>query len=76
MKTYEITIPIAGHPFMTVKAENEAEAEQKAFDAVQRNDIEEWEPLECFHKGNVCYCPSPWELTIECVSEDDETEST
>jgi hypothetical protein len=64
LKTYQVTIPIAGHAFLTVEAESEKEAKEKAFDEVRLDDVDDWEALEQFNRGNVCYCPSPWEIDI------------
>lgn len=66
-KTYSVCIPIAGHAYIEVEAESEAEAIEKALASEDLNmsAIEEWEALERFHSGNVCYCPSPWEATAE-----------
>lgn len=61
MKTYEVTIPIAGHAFITVEAESEDEAIEIAMGEVSLKHVEEWECLERFNQGNVCYCPHPWE---------------
>ena len=76
MKTFEITIPIAGHAFKTVQAESKEEAISIAFEEVRRDDIEEWEAVEQFTQGNVCYCPHPWEVeAVEVGSDDDEPTS-
>lgn len=78
MKTYYVMIPMAGHVCLSVKAESEDEAKGRAFDvageALERmlqRDIEsgaEFENIELldeFNRGNVCYCPSPWEVEAE-----------
>ena len=65
MKTYEVTIPIAGHAFMRVEASSEKEAHEKALLELRRDDIEEWDALDTFMTGNVCHCPQPWEVEIE-----------
>lgn len=64
MREYSIMVPIAGHAFVVVNAESEEEAKEKAFDTVSIEHIESWEALEQFNRGNVCYCPSPWEIQI------------
>lgn len=69
MREWQVTIPIAGHAFITVEAETAEEAKELAFGEVNRTHIEEWEPLEQFNQGNVCYCPSPWEVEVEDVGE-------
>jgi hypothetical protein len=67
MKKYNVTIPIAGHAYVEVEAENEEDAKEKAMDKTT-TDIE-WEYLDQFNKGNVCYCPSPWEIEVEEIDE-------
>jgi|GEM_PF-2778393 len=76
MKTFEVAIPIAGHAFKTVRAESEEAAISAAFDEVEHNDIYEWEPLERFTQGNVCYCPQPWEVEAVEVGSSDDDEPT
>ena len=63
-KTFEVTIPIAGHAFVQVEAESEEEAKQKAMEEVDGTSEIHWEPLEQFNSGNVCHCPSPWEIDV------------
>ncbi len=65
MKFYTVTIPIAGHAYVDVEAENEKDAISKAFNSVSRDHIEEWQALKQFNSGNVCYCPTPWEVELE-----------
>lgn len=64
-KTYSVTIPIAGHAFLTVEADSEEQAIEKAFEVVSLNDVEEWEALRKFNSGNVCHCPGPWEVDAQ-----------
>ena len=65
MKTYLVSIPIAGH----VVHEVEAESPEEAIGSAQIMDPEDgevtWETLSQFHKGNVCYCPTPWKIETE-----------
>lgn len=68
-REYQVTIPIAGHAYVTVEAESEEQAKEMAFDAVDKNHIEEWEALDAFNQGNVCYCPQPWRITVEDMGE-------
>ena len=64
MKTYTVQIPIAGHLSYIVEAENEEEAIKQAFEKdYSKGDDLTWEKLDMFNRGNVCYCPSPWEVT-------------
>lgn len=64
MAKYSVTIPVAGHLFIEVEAENAEAARDKAFEEAGQEHLEDWEALESFNTGNVCHCPSPWELTI------------
>lgn len=65
MATYNVTIPIAGHALLTVEAGSEEEAIQKAIDEATLDNVQEWEAIKQFHKGNVCYCPHPWEAEAQ-----------
>lgn len=67
MKTYSVTIPIAGHIVLEVEADSEDEAIEKALisDDIRAENIETWEALKAFHSGNICYCPSPWNAEAE-----------
>ncbi len=62
MKTYTVTVPIAGHLLMEVKAENAVDAIEVALNSehLTLDKIENWEALRQFNTGNVCYCPHPW----------------
>jgi len=64
MREYSVCIPIAGHAYVTVEAETEEEAKDIAFEKITIDNMEDWEPLEQFNRGNVCYCPSPWEIEV------------
>jgi hypothetical protein len=61
MKSWSVTLPVAGHAYVTVEAETEEEAIEKAFNNVTIDNLESWEAVERFNQGNVCYCPHPWE---------------
>lgn len=77
MKTYNVTIPIAGHAVVQVEANSEEEAIQLAMESDQLalKSIEYWEPLERFNEGNVCYCPQPWEAeAVLAFGEEEEEE--
>jgi hypothetical protein len=67
MKTYTVTVPIAGHIVLEIEAESAAEACEAALSSEQltADNIETWEALEAFNTGNVCHCPSPWKITAE-----------
>lgn len=62
---YHVTIPIAGHAYLTVEAESVEEAIEIAMGEVTIDHIETWDPVEAFNQGNVCYCPRPWEAEAE-----------
>jgi hypothetical protein len=68
-REYQLTIPIAGHAYVTVEAENEEQALELAMDQITIDNIDTWEPIEKFIGGNVCYCPLPWEVQIEDMGE-------
>jgi hypothetical protein len=65
MKTFTVTIPLAGHAVIEIEAENEEEAIEKAFESDIQPDQVSWELLNKFGQGNVCYCPSPWKVTTK-----------
>lgn len=64
MRVYSVTIPIAGHLFVEVEAESAEQAIAKAHEDYDPKDAQ-WETLDRFNSGNVCYCPSPWEIQVE-----------
>lgn len=61
MKTYNVTLPIGGHAFLTVEANSEEEAIDAAMNEVTLQHLEDWEVLTQVNRGNVCYFPSPWQ---------------
>ena len=78
MKTYSVMIPMAGHLSLTVEAESKDDAKGKAFDVAGKAldkmltdddesgaEFQNIELLDQFNQGNVCYCPSPWEVEVE-----------
>jgi hypothetical protein len=65
--TYIVTIPIAGHISFEIAAETEEAAIKAAWDAPPIVGEVTWEMLESFGQGNVCHCPSPWEVEVEEV---------
>ena len=71
MREYEVTIPIAGHAYLTVQAESEEEAIQIAISEASLSQVDNWEPLDRFHQGNVCYCPQPWTAEAKDMGEID-----
>ncbi len=72
MKTYNVIIPIAGHAYIQVEADNEEQAKEIAMEKATLDDLEDWECLDEFNRGNVCYCPTPWEIEVECEYDEDE----
>lgn len=73
MKTWAVTLPIAGHAYLIVEALDEASAIDDALGRVELQHIETWEAITRFHQGNVCYCPHPWEAEAVDETPDDET---
>ena len=67
MKKYDVLLPIAGHISVQVEAESEKDAIKRALEAsdFSLDDIQDWKAIEQFSKGNVCYCPWPWEAEAE-----------
>lgn len=61
MSTWNVTLPIAGHAFLTVDADSEESAIKEALEKCSFEHIDTWEAMERFNRGNICYCPSPWE---------------
>lgn len=74
LKDYYVTIPVAGHAYLTVKAESEEDAIDKGIEAVTIDNVETWEPLERFNHGNFCLCPRPWNARAELVDVDEPVE--
>lgn len=74
MKTYSVTLPIAGHLCLSVEADSASEAVDKAMEDASLSDIEGWEVLKQFNQGNVCHCPHPWEAEAVCTDGDEEDE--
>lgn len=64
-RLFYVTIPIAGHAFKEIEAVSEEAAIEEAFNTVTLDDVDDWEAPERFNQGNVCYCPSPWEVDVE-----------
>ena len=64
LRTYLITLPIAGHAVVVIDAIDEKSAIEKAMEEVTIEDFEDWEVLRQFNQSNVCYCPRPWEVEV------------
>ena len=71
-RTFQVTIPFAGHMVIDVEAESEEAAIETALNEVTLDHIDSWEPLERFNQGNVCYCPHPWEAEVVDYGPDEE----
>lgn len=73
-KEYNVTLPIAGHAYVTVEADiaiaSEEDAIDKALFIVESKHLESWEALTRFHQGNVSHCPTPWEAEAELVDDE------
>ena len=56
MKEYEVRLPIAGFVVVSVEANDETEALNKAMNSdISTDDIEEWDVYEYITQGNVFY---------------------
>lgn len=65
-RIFSVTIPIAGHVTVDVEADDEKSAIEKAWGMnLGDSDCIEWEAVEKFNSGNVCHCPSPWQVEVE-----------
>lgn len=73
LKEYDVCVPITGIIWVTVEAENEDDAIEKAMesDELSRDNIEEWETHEIIVRGNVFYGHTN-QAHAECVDESDE----
>lgn len=71
---FGVRVPVAGHMYIEVEAESDDEAIDKAMATVEIKHIEGWEPMKQFNEGNVCYCPRPWEVSVEELEKDDSDE--
>jgi nicotinate-nucleotide pyrophosphorylase len=71
MARYLVEIPIAGHITVEVEADSEKDAIAAAWESedLTLDNCENWEALEHFTQGNVCYCPQPWATTATKESE-------
>lgn len=67
MKTYLVTIPIAGHITFEVEADSFENAIEKAWQLDSEEGELTYDLLESFGRGNVCHCPTPWEVEAEEV---------
>lgn len=67
MPTFSVTIPIAGHAYIEIEADNAEAAIEEALGKVSMENVDNWEPLRRLNRGNVCYCPQPWEAEAEQV---------
>lgn len=65
MPKFNVTIPIAGHAVVEVEADTKSEAISEAMELVDDQHISDWEPLEKFTSGSICYCPTPHQPIVE-----------
>ena len=74
MPTYSVLVPIAGHVEVIVEADSKEEAHEAALtsDDLELKNVVDWESLHRFTRGNVCYCPSPWEIEATLIEDDSE----
>ena len=72
MKQWSVMVPFAGHILVIVEAETEELAIEKAINDATLDQVEDWEALEQFNRGNVCYCPRPWEAEATDESDEDD----
>ena len=71
-----VTVPIVGYSYVTLEAENEEEAKEKAIDQCcdvdnEDVDIEEIYGVEKVAEGNVLYHPF-WNIEVEKLEENNE----
>ncbi|WP_424974212.1 hypothetical protein [Dinoroseobacter sp. S124A] len=66
MPTFGVTLPVAGHAWLEVQAEDEDSAIETAMEVVTSEDFVEWEPLRHITQGNVCYAPT-WDAEAVLV---------
>ena len=55
MKTYAVTIPIAGFAYIEIEAGSKGEAKEKAFNDITKEHIEEWDCYEHICSKNVLH---------------------
>jgi hypothetical protein len=68
LKTYSVTIPIAGHVIVEVDAEDKKSAIEEAFKVrISTKDIDQWVMLKSFNERGFCHCPGPWDAEAEEV---------
>lgn len=67
MRTWGVTVPVAGHAYIVVDALDEESAIDTAMENIQLQHLDSWEAVHRFQQGNVSYCPHPWEA--EAVDE-------
>lgn len=71
MKTWAVTIPMAGHAYLEVEAETEEDAFEQAMLNVSLDHVEGIEALMRVNSGNVCHFPSPWDAEARLISDDE-----
>ncbi len=73
MKKYGVQVPFAGHFYVEVEADNEADAQELAlqenpFDEKSEATIEEVEYFSQMNRGNISYCTLS-EISIEEIED-------
>jgi len=71
MKTYYVTIPIAGHAYVEIEAESLEDACNKALELDEWTDIE-LDTVSDFKKDGL---PQPWKIEAEEMEEDKDEEN-
>jgi len=67
MAEYQVTLPIAGTAYLTLEADSEEEAIEKALEECTMDDIESWAAMRRIVQGNVCYAET-WEAEAALVA--------
>lgn len=73
---FDVTVPIVGYSYVTVEADNEEEAKEKALDQCcdfdnENVDIAEIYGVEKVAEGNVVHHPF-WDIEVEKLDENNE----
>ena len=74
LKNWDVSLPMSGKLFVTVEAESEEDAIEKALNSDLTTDmLEEWEAHEKICEGNVCHAVH-WDAEAELAFGEDEEE--
>ena len=55
LKEFEVTLPINGVVYLTVTAESQEEAIDKALESYEPSDLESWSAYKHLVRGNIFY---------------------